>query len=107
VEFTGENQIDHTPKDETIRVYTGNAFDISGERRQTPSQSHFGVQGFVRTTRRNPTVRVVEHLYRWSNWAITKESASHRQTDSRTIEYEVALAPDQERTLTYTAHYTW
>src|SRR5882762_6638393 len=27
LEFTGENDIDHTPKDETIRLYTGNAFD--------------------------------------------------------------------------------
>ena len=39
VEFTGENEIDHTPKDETVRVYTGNAFDITGERRQTRFQS--------------------------------------------------------------------
>src|ERR1039458_3671817 len=35
VEFTGENMIDHTPKDETIRIYTGNSFDISGERHRT------------------------------------------------------------------------
>jgi hypothetical protein len=40
LEFTGENEIDHTPKDETVRVYTGNAFDIAGERRQT----HYQVQ---------------------------------------------------------------
>jgi hypothetical protein len=31
----GENTIDHTPKDETIRVYSGNAFDLVGERRRT------------------------------------------------------------------------
>ena len=35
VEFTGENTIDHTPRDETIRIYTGNAFDLSGERRRS------------------------------------------------------------------------
>ena len=28
LEFIGENTIDHTPKDETIRIYTGNAFDV-------------------------------------------------------------------------------
>jgi hypothetical protein len=39
LEFTGENEIEHTPKDETVRVYTGNAFDIAGERRQTKFQS--------------------------------------------------------------------
>lgn len=116
VEFTGENQIDHTPKDETIRVYTGNAFDISGERRQTHFQLQMSNAGFIDESfeiklrnhkKESTTVRVVEHLYRWSNWVITQESAAHRQTDSRTIEYEVTLAPDEERTLTYTAHYTW
>jgi hypothetical protein len=53
------------------------------------------------------TVRVVEHLYRWSNWTITDESATHRQTDSKTIEYDVTLQPNEEKTVTYTAHYSW
>ena len=53
------------------------------------------------------TVRVVEHLYRWSNWVITQESAPHRQTDSRTIEFDVTLAAGEEKLVTYTAHYTW
>jgi hypothetical protein len=35
LEFVGENTIDHTPKDETIRVYTGNSFDVVGERKRT------------------------------------------------------------------------
>ena len=116
MEFTGENQIDHTPKDEIVRVYTGNAFDIAGERRQTRFQSQPGISGWVDESfeiklrnhkKEAATVRVVEHLYRWSNWVITQESAAHRQTDSRTMEYEVTLQPDEEKTLTYTAHYTW
>ncbi len=116
VEFTGENEIDHTPKDETVRVYTGNAFDITGERRQTRFQSQMQPGGWADESfeiklrnhkKEAATVRVVEHLYRWSNWVITQESAQHRQVDSRTIEYEVTLQPDEERTLTYTAHYTW
>ncbi len=116
VEFTGENEIDHTPKDETVRVYTGNAFDISGERRQTRFQSQMQPGGWLDEAfeiklrnhkKEEAPVRVVEHLYRWMNWTITQESATHRQTDSRTIEYEVTLKPDEERTLTYMAHYTW
>jgi len=117
LEFTGENEIDHTPRDETIRVYTGNAFDITGERKQT----HYQVQMLypngwadesfeikVRNHKKEATtVRVVEHLYRWYNWVITQESDQHHQTDSRTMEYEVTLAPDQEKVVTYTAHYTW
>jgi hypothetical protein len=116
VEFTGENTIDHTPKDETVRVYTGNAFDITGERRQTKFTSQMMPGGFVdesfeiklRNHKQEPaTVRVVEHLYRWSTWVVTQESDTHRQTDSKTIEYEVTLQPGAEKTLTYTAHYTW
>jgi hypothetical protein len=117
VEFTGENEIDHTPKDETVRVYTGNAFDITGERKQTRYQSNMQQPGGfldeafeikLRNHKKEAaTVRVVEHLYRWSNWVITQESAAHKQTDSKTMEYEVTLQPDEERILTYTAHYTW
>jgi hypothetical protein len=116
VEFTGENEIDHTPKDETVRVYTGNAFDITGERRQTKFQSQNGPRGYLDESfeiklrnhkKEAANVRVVEHLYRWTNWTITEESATHRKVDSRTMEYEVTLQPDEEKTLTYTAHYTW
>ena len=117
LEFTGENQIEHTAKDETVRVYTGNAFDITGERRQT----HYQMQGpypngwidesfevKLRNHKKEAaTVRVVEHLYRWYNWTIMQESDPHHQRDSRTIEYEVTLQPDQEKVITYTAHYTW
>ena len=33
--FIGEDRIDHTPKDETVTVHIGNAFDIIAERKQT------------------------------------------------------------------------
>ncbi len=36
-----------------------------------------------------------------------KEAASHTQRDSKTMECEVTLRPDEERALAYTAHYTW
>ncbi len=118
LEFTGENEIDHTAKDETIRVYTGNAFDIAGERKQTQYQTQqqqfphgsadesFEIK--LRNHKKEPvTVHVVEHLYRWYNWAIAQESQPHRQKDSRTIEYEVKIAPNQEKIVAYTAHYSW
>jgi hypothetical protein len=116
VEFTGENSIEHTPTDEIVRVYTGNAFDITGERRQTRFQAQMQPGGWLDESfeiklrnhkKEAATVRVVEHLYRWSNWVVTQESAGHRQVDSKTIEYEITLQPDEERALTYTAHYTW
>jgi hypothetical protein len=117
LEFTGENRIDHTAKDETVRVYTGNAFDIAGERRQTkyqmqgPHPNGWADETFEIKLRNHKkeaaTVKVVEHLYRWYNWTIVQESDPHHQTDSRTVEYEATLQPGQEKIITYTAHYTW
>jgi hypothetical protein len=115
LEFIGENQIRHTPKDEQLRLYTGNAFDIAGEHRQTNFSTNPGGRSIdesfeikLRNHKKEPvTVRVVEHLYRWSNWSIATSSDPYRKTDSRTVEFEVTIAPDAEKTVTYLAHYTW
>ena len=52
-------------------------------------------------------MRVVEHLYRGATWDISTSSMAFTKTDSQTIEFRVALQPDEEKTITYAAHYTW
>ncbi len=115
LEFVGENTIDHTPKDETIRVYTGNAFDVVGQRKRTnyhvDSNAHWMDESFeirVRNHKKEPVnVRVVEHLYRWTNWKLTEQSHDSRKTDAQTIEFPVSVPPDGEQVVTYTVHYSW
>jgi hypothetical protein len=115
VEFTGENTIDHTPQDETIRIYTGNAFDLSGERRRTSYAVEMGkntaTETFeikVRNHKKEPVeVRIVEHLYRGKNWEIISKSDDYQKKDSQTIEFPVTIVPDGEKTISYSAHYTW
>lgn len=115
VEFTGENMIDHTPRNETVRLYTGNAFDLSGERHRTNYAVEPGkntatetFQIKVRNHKKEPVeVRVVEHLYRGKNWELVAESDDYQKKDSQTIEFPVTIAPDEEKTITYTARYTW
>ena len=51
-------------------------------------------------------VRVVEHLYRWSNWEITHESDPSRKTDSQTVEFLVRVPPDAEKKIDYLVHYS-
>jgi hypothetical protein len=51
--------------------------------------------------------RVVEHLYRWTNWEIRDPSSEFLKTDSQTIEFRITVPPDGEHVLTYTVHYTW
>lgn len=115
VEFTGENAIDHTPKDETVRIYTGNAFDLTGERRRTnyvvESPKNSATETFeikVRNHKKEAVeVRVVEHLYRGRNWELVTKSDPYQKKDSQTIEFPVKVPPDGEKVITYTAHYTW
>jgi hypothetical protein len=113
LQFVGEDEIDHTPADETIRLYTGNAFDLVGERKQTDFktaryQADESFEIHVRNHRKEAAdVRVIEHLYRWNNWEITKESDKHEKTDSHTMEFQVTVPPDGEKIVTYTVHYTW
>ena len=56
---------------------------------------------------RSVEIRIVEHLCRWSNWAITEQSAEFKKTDAETIEFRVPLKPDEEQIVTYTVHYSW
>lgn len=115
LEFTGEDAIDHTAKDEKIRVFTGSAFDLTGERRRTMFHNDMGRQMMdeafeikVRNHKKEPVeIRVVEHLYRWNTWEITTSSMPFNKTDAQTIEFRVSLQPDEEKALTYIAHYTW
>ena len=53
------------------------------------------------------TVRVVEHLYRWTNWKLNEQSSESRKTDAQTVEFPVTIAPDGEQVVTYTVHYSW
>jgi hypothetical protein len=115
LQFVGENTIDHTPKDETLRLYTGNAFDIVGERKRTnyrvDSNQRWMDETFeirVRNHKKEPaTVRVVEHLYRWTNWKLAEQSQQFKKRDAQTIEFPVNVAPDGEQVVTYTVHYSW
>jgi hypothetical protein len=116
LQFVGEDTIDHTPRNETIRVTTGNAFDLVGERRQTNFHVDTGDKWMdesfeikLRNRKKDAPVeiRVVEHLYRWNNWEITAKSDDFKKTDAQTIEFRVPVKPDEEKTVTYTVHYSW
>jgi hypothetical protein len=115
LEFIGENTIDHTPQDELVRVYTGNAFDLVGERRQTDfsvnHSAHELEESFeikLRNRKKEAVeVRVVERLYRWFNWSLLSQSDPYEKVDAQTIEFRVMLEPDQEKVVTYRVKYTW
>ena len=116
LQFVGENTIDHTPRNETVRVTTGNAFDLVGERKQTNFRVDTAEKWIdetfeikLRNRKKNAPVeiRVVEHLYRWSNWKLTAKSDEFTKKDAQTIEFRIPVKPDEEKVITYTVHYSW
>ena len=115
LEFIGENTISHTAKDETVRVYTGNAFDLVGERRRTnfriDNNNNNAEESFEIRLRNHKKeaaqIVVVEHLYRAATWDITQNSTDFSKKDSQTIEFPVNVPPDGEQKVIYTVRYNW
>ena len=111
----GENQIDHTPKGEDVRIYLGNAFDLVGNHTQTNFQiigsnvieETYEIKLRNRKDDETVQIRVPEHLFRWSNWEILNASTDFTKLDSNTIEFRVDVAPGEEKVITYTVRYTW
>jgi hypothetical protein len=115
LEFIGEDVIDHTPKDETVLVRMGSAFDVVGERRQVDFKVDTSrktmeeeIEIKIRNHKSEPvTVLVKENLYRWVEWTITKKTMDFEKLDSRTIQFPVTVDKDGEATVRYTVKYTW
>jgi hypothetical protein len=114
-QFIGEDEIDHTPKDEEVRLYLGNAFDIVGERVQKDFKSLANgriveetIEIKVRNHKTEPVeVLVHEHPWRWSQWEIIKSNVEWQKVDQSTLKFPVKIAKDKEGMVVYTIRYSW
>ena len=95
-------------------LYIGDAFDVKGERKQTdfqqPSQRTIIEKFEIKVKNHKEdavTVKVIEKLYRWSNFEISDASHKFNQLDSRTIEFPVDIPKDGEVVVKYTVKYSW
>jgi hypothetical protein len=118
-ELVGEDFINHTPPGEMVRLRLGYAFDLVGERRQTdfkvvsPGSPAYGggvyeesVEIAVRNHKTEAVeVRVMEHLYRWTDWEILEKSRDYEKLDAQTVEFRVRLGPGEEQTTRYRVRY--
>jgi hypothetical protein len=108
--FLGEDRIEHTPKDELIETYIGNAFDIIGERNQL-NVRHLGSSGreeeWEVKLRNHKDIGIeviaVEHLN--PGWEITLQSHAHTKKDAVTTEFKVQVPKDGEAVIKYTVRY--
>lgn len=115
LEFIGEDAIDHTPRDEKVRVKLGSAFDVVGERKQldfsrdsNASWLEEEIEVEVRNHKdEDVEVQVREFLFRWTNWQILSSSQAYNKEDARTIMFPVKVPKNSYRTVKYRVRYSW
>jgi len=116
-QFVGEDSVDHTPKNETIRLKLGDAFDLTARRKQTDYKS-LGVQGQyrnvyesafqvdLRNAKKEPvTISVVEPIP--GDWEITQKSHPFTKDAAHRVTFTVTVPAEGSATLTYRAKVRW
>ncbi len=112
LEFVGEDRIKHTPRDETITLKVGDAFDMLGERVVT-DQRNLGPQSSQQTievTLKNrkdtdEKIEIIEQL--GTNWEIMRNSHPFTKKDANSVVFPVTVKARSEQKVTYTVIYSY
>lgn len=114
-EFVGEDKIKHTPRNETITLFLGEAFDVVADRKQADfnydSVTRTITESFeveIRNRKRTAADLVLrERLGRWSGWTVSNASVPYVKRDAYTIDFALNLDADSVQTVRYTVVYRW
>jgi hypothetical protein len=109
--FVGEDRIDHTPKNETVRLKLGEAFDVTADKKQTAFQKLAGSGRYnytfesayeiVLKNAKPEAVTVTVREPMPGDWAMVSESQPHIKAASGTAEWQVKVPAEGQATLTY------
>ena len=105
-QFIGEDWIDHTPKDESVKIKMGNAFDLVGER----TQKDFKKIGWnlyeveweiaLRNHKSEPqTVTVIEPVP--GDWQVLTSTHTYEKIQAHTLKYQIPVPREGATKLTY------
>src|SRR5712691_4907816 len=105
-QLIGEDWIDHTPKDEKIKIKMGNAFDVVGERTQKDwkriATNLYEVEWEISLRNHKKeaaTVEVVEPMP--GDWEVLRASQPHEKVQAFTAKWNVAVPREGEAKLSY------
>ncbi|HEX4003090.1 MAG TPA: DUF4139 domain-containing protein [Candidatus Acidoferrales bacterium] len=111
-QFAGEDTISHTPKDETLRIYVGDAFDVVCERKQmdfkriAPDLFEMEYQITLRNHKDGPvTIEVREPV--GGDWDVLNSNYKWTKLDASTIGFEIPVDKDGTATLDYRVRVKW
>jgi hypothetical protein len=106
LQFIGEDRIDHTPKDELVKIKMGDAFDIVGERKQTDWRKigddlyEVAFEISLRNHKDEPvTISVIEPMFR--DWEILTSSHAHKKIEAHTAQFDIPVTKDGTSKLAY------
>jgi hypothetical protein len=106
LQFVGEDSIEHTPRDEKIRVKLGEAFDVVGERKQTDWKKiaydtyEAGFEVSLRNHKEEDvTVKVIEPVP--GEWTMLSSSHPFEKTEAFAAEFNLKVPAGGEVKLTY------
>jgi len=111
-QFVGEDAIDHTPRDEKVRVKLGEAFDVVAERKQM-SWSALGSCGseseweIELRNHKDEAVRVLIEEPTGGEWTVSKSSHPATRRDASTFTFDVPVAKRANVKVTYTVRVRW
>lgn len=112
VQFVGEDRINHTPKDETLNLKIGNAFDVVCERNQVDFEKiagnvyEFEYEITLRNHKSVPvTVEVNEPI--GGTWRMVRSSHEHTKTAAWAAQFNVPVVADDEAVLKYRVRVTY
>jgi len=112
IQFIGEDSIQHTPKDETLKIYVGDAFDVVCERKQTDYKKlasnlyEMEYEITLRNHKETPvTVEVREPI--GGDWEIVNSNFPSNKLDATTVGFNVPVAKDGPSKLTYRVRVKW
>jgi len=105
-QLIGEDWIDHTPKDEKIRIKMGNAFDVVGERVQKDwkriASNLYEIEWEISLRnhkKESITVEVYEPMP--GDWEVLRASQPHEKVQAFTAKWNVAVPREGEAKLSY------
>jgi len=112
VQFAGEDTITHTPKDETLRIYVGNAFDVVCERKTMDykklANNRFEIEYEItlRNHKDGPvSVEVREPV--GGDWDVVNSNFKWTKLDATTIGFTIPVVKDGTSTLDYRVRVKW
>ena len=105
-QLVGEDWIDHTPKDERVRIKMGEAFDVVGERTQRDWKkiggSTYEVEWEISLRnhkKEDVVVSVIEPIP--GDWEVLRETQTHEKLEAHTLRYQVPVPAEGAAKVTY------